>query len=972
MSDSQYFHRVSEDALIRFDSVMAWLGLEGGKHSGPEYLPLNPRRGDHSPGSFSINKATGKWSDFADDAKGGDLVSLVAYLQGIQQLAAADALADYLGLPIRAGRTDAQNRATTNAGASASATVSKLHNETRHGTAQKPSEPTAVCVMPVPDDAPPPPKTHSRHGAPAARYAYHDAAGRVNFYHDRYEPKGERKQFSPLTLWRYPGGDVRWQFKAPPDPRPIYGLDLLTAKPDAQVVIVEGEKARAAAESLLPDAVVICWQGGSQAVGKADWRALASRAVILWPDADEPGKTCMGKLAAILQNAGAASVHRVRLDRLALDPQTDENNGPTLTPGAPLASGDDAADMVARGWTAEHMALIWPKAGAVIDAESVLEALATPPATPAKQRQSNAVNNPQAPGNNGTPTRYTLNEHGLYYTEPEKAPRWVCQRLEVIARARDPHGAGWGKLVAFHNPDKQELRQVIPDAMLAGDGMELEKFFRGHGFDLAPTGRQLLRQYLIESNPEDRLRIVTSTGWHRAGNAEPVYVLPGETFGKHVEPWLYDVSGDAPKHFATRGTLDEWRENVAALCVGNSRLAFAVSTAFAAPLLYLTKDESGGFHVAGNSSDGKTSMLVAASSVAGPPREYLQRWRTTDNSLEGLAARYCDSLLPLDDLGQSDAKTVGQSIYMLSNESGKARMNDRAAMRATTKWRLLFMSTGEIGLADRMGEAGQKPRAGQELRMAEMPADAGASMGVFESIHGTATPELFARRVTEAAGKYYGTALRAWLHKLAECDHESITEQVETAAKLFIDAHLTSEAHGQAKRVARRFALVGAAGEIATTFGITGWQRGEAIKAAGRCYKDWLSKRGGESDQEQRAMLQQVRAFLEQHAESRFTSTERSEIDEKHAPRTAYRAGFRRPVSTTTGQAWEYLVLPSVWRTDVCKGFDSVAVARLMHARGWLIGTAEKDRAPRARIDIDGQGRQWVHHITHEFLEADL
>ncbi len=968
MTNGQYFQQVSEAALDQFDSVMSWLGLEGGKRSGPEYLPLNPRRGDHSPGSFSINTATGKWSDFADEAKGGDLVSLVAYLQGTKQLAAADALADYLGLPLRAGRTDAQNRATTNAGASPNAKVSRHSNEPRHGTAQKASEPAAVCVMPVPDDAPPPPKAHSRHGAPAARYAYHDDAGRVNYYHDRYEPKGERKQFSPLTLWRVPGGDVRWQFKAPPDPRPIYGLDLLAAKTDGQVVVVEGEKARTAAESLLPDAVVICWQGGSQAVAKADWRALQGRAVILWPDADNPGATCMGKLATILQGLGVASLHRVRLDRLALD-GTTKDGAPELAAGNQLANGDDAADMVARGWTAEHMALIWPKAGAVIDADSVLEALATPPA---KERQAKAANNAQATSGNSTPSRFTLNKRGLYYTEPEKAPRWVCQHVEVIARARDPHGAGWGKLVAFHNPDRQEIRQVIPDAMLAGDGMELEKFFRGHGFDLAPTGRQLFRQYLIESNPEARLRIVTATGWHRAGNAEPVYVLPGETFGKNAEPWLYDVGGDASKHFATRGTIDEWREHVAALCVGNSRLVFAVSAAFAAPLLYLTKDESGGFHVAGNSSDGKTSTLVAASSVAGPPREYLQRWRTTDNSLEGLAARYCDALLPLDDLGQSDAKTVGQSIYMLSNESGKARMNDRAAMRATTKWRLLFMSTGELGLADRMGEAGQKPRAGQELRMAEIPADAGVGMGVFENIHGTPTPELFARRVTEAAGKYYGTALRAWLHKLAECDHESITEQVENAAKLFIEAHLTSEAHGQAKRVARRFALVGASGEIATTFGITGWDRGDSIKAAGRCFRDWLSKRGGESDQEQRAMLQQVRAFLEQHAESRFTSTDRSEIDEKHAPRTAYRAGFRRPVSTVDGQAWEFFILPSVWRDDVCKGYNSVAVARLMHERGWLVGTAEKNRAPRARLDVAGQGRVWVHHITHEFLEAEI
>ncbi|WP_396190377.1 hypothetical protein, partial [Flavobacterium sp.] len=149
MSNQQYFQRVSEAALIRFDSVMGWLGLDGGKHSGPEYLPLNPRRGDHTPGSFSINKATGAWADFADEAKGGDLVSLVAYLHGVKQLAAADALADYLGLPSRPGRTDAQNRATAPANYMANASVSGTAKETRRGSTQKPSEPAAVCVMPV-------------------------------------------------------------------------------------------------------------------------------------------------------------------------------------------------------------------------------------------------------------------------------------------------------------------------------------------------------------------------------------------------------------------------------------------------------------------------------------------------------------------------------------------------------------------------------------------------------------------------------------------------------------------------------------------------------------------------------------------------------------------------------------------------------------------------------------------------------
>ncbi len=959
MSNNEFFRRVNDAALLRFEGVMSWLGLDGGKHSGPEYLPLNPRRGDHTPGSFSINKATGAWADFADDAKGGDLVSLVAYLHGVKQLAAADALADYLGLPARPGKTDAHNRATANAGGTGGAMVSGTPKKSRHGATQKPSEPAAVCVMPVPDDAPLPPKAHSRHGAPSARYAYRDAAGRVNFYHDRYEPNGERKQFSPLTLWRLPDGSMRWQFKAPPDPRPVFGLDLLAAKPEPQVVIVEGEKARAAAETLLPGAVVICWQGGAQAVAKADWRALQSRAVILWPDADDPGKTCMDKLAVMLQHAGAASVHRVRLDRLALDATTKDGK-PELVTGAPLSNGDDAADMMARGWTAAHMALVWPVAGASMDGGILFDALA-------EAKRPTPGNSD--PGPDGVPKRFILNSNGLH-TLKDGDPVWFAQTLEVLARCRDPHGTGWGKLIAFQNPDGQEVREVIPDALLAGDGAELEKYFRGHGFNLAPNGRQLLRQYLIESAPTARARIVKTTGWHRAGQSEPVFVLPSHTFGQSDESWLYDVSGDPPKHFAARGTLAEWRENVAALCVGNTRLAFAVSAAFAAPLLYLTKDESGGFHIAGNSSDGKTSALVAASSVSGPPREYLQRWRTTDNSLEGLAVRYCDVVLLMDDLGQSDARTTGQSIYMLSNEQGKARMTDQAGMRQALKWRLLFFSTGEVGLADRMGEAGQKPRAGQELRMAEIPADAGAEMGVFENIHESEAAEVFARRIVEAANKYYGTALLAWLEKISAAAPESIIEPIEAAASKFIETQLTKEAHGQAKRVARRFALVGAAGELATIFGITGWPQGEAMKAAARCFKDWLNVRGGEADQEQRAMLQQVRAFLEQHGNARFESCDR--VGDDHARGVMNRAGYRQESESAEGGATFY-ILPSVWKGEVCKGYDATSVARLMRHNGWLIGTeGEQRRTPRVQVTLKDGSRPWVIHITPGFMAADI
>ena len=91
------FAAVNRAALARLDDILArWLpgGAEGG-----EYVVRNPWRLDHQPGSFKINLRTGRWSDFAIGAKGGDPISLGAYLFGLTQLEAAKRLARMLGIP---------------------------------------------------------------------------------------------------------------------------------------------------------------------------------------------------------------------------------------------------------------------------------------------------------------------------------------------------------------------------------------------------------------------------------------------------------------------------------------------------------------------------------------------------------------------------------------------------------------------------------------------------------------------------------------------------------------------------------------------------------------------------------------------------------------------------------------------------------------------------------------------------------
>jgi hypothetical protein len=82
--------------------LMRW--LPDGKRKGREFVAKNPTRADGNPGSFSINLVTGKWSDFATGDRGGDPISLAAYLFGLSQVDAARRVADMLGLHKEASR----------------------------------------------------------------------------------------------------------------------------------------------------------------------------------------------------------------------------------------------------------------------------------------------------------------------------------------------------------------------------------------------------------------------------------------------------------------------------------------------------------------------------------------------------------------------------------------------------------------------------------------------------------------------------------------------------------------------------------------------------------------------------------------------------------------------------------------------------------------------------------------------------
>lgn len=552
---------------------------------------------------------------------------------------------------------------------------------------------------------------------------------------------------------------------------------------------------------------------------------------------------------------------------------------------------------------------------------------------------------------------FTVDDGGVWFhgfsQQGEPLPaQWICSPLHVTAQSRDATNGEWGYLLEFTDADGNPKRWAMPASMLAGDGTQYRATLLGMGLRIGAgvTAKNQLTVYIQTEKTDKRVRCTDRTGWH-----DNQYVLPDRTIGDGDETVMFQAPGGVVSQLKQRGTLDDWKREVASLCRGNDRMLFCVSAAFAGPLLHLARVPSGGFHLWGDSSSGKSTAVKVAGSVFGG-KDYPRNWRMTDNACETVAVQHSDLLLLLDEIAQVDPKVVGDTVYMLANETGKGRATQTATARKVASWRVLFLSDGEISLANHMEQAGKGTKAGHDVRMAHIPADAGKGLGVYETLHEFASGAALSDHLVCMAHQHYGTAGMAFIEYAVQYVDMLADGLGGRIGKLAVDM-CPAHSHGQVSRVATRFALVGEAGEIATRAGVTGWTAGEATEAARTCFAAWLEGRGGAGNVEHVSIIQQVSAFFQLHGDARFTWWHRAADD--HRPNTINRAGFKRLVTKEgvaiksnsdhhraygdvahpdeTEQAeTEYIVFRSIFESEICKGFNHKAVAKLLIERGLL------------------------------------
>lgn len=565
--------------------------------------------------------------------------------------------------------------------------------------------------------------------------------------------------------------------------------------------------------------------------------------------------------------------------------------------------------------------------------------------------------------------RFRLFESGLSLVRDETL-HWICAPLTIEAETRDEYG-GWGLLLAWHDRDGRPRSEIFPRELFAGDCRDIRGRLAAGGLTMAgdQKARTAFAEFLNVARSDKRARSVGRTGWHRI-DGRRVFVLPDQVVGagEHsIIPVPHDAAGAI---FGIGGTLEGWRQQVAALAEGNSRVVFAISAAFAGPLLDIAGEEGAGINLKGPSRIGKTTLLRAAASVWGGDQDqgaagYIRQWRSTGNGLEAVAAQFSDTFLVLDELGQVDGAEIADIAYMLSNGSGKTRAQRDGSSRAPTRWRILFLSSGEVGMADKAAEAKRATKTGQEIRLLDVEADAGAGWGVFEQLYDFPSADALAEALRAATRAQYGTAGRAfleWLVEQLQNNAEFVAELRDRIERLIATwLRMVPDAGAQVRSVARRFALVGVAGEFASAAGITAWPAGDAAGAARGLFQGWLTERGTPGAAEEQRAVDQLAAFISRHGPSRFEVWVPAPIEPmaatgfemEHAPaerfRPPNRAGWRRWAVNSAGDGgWTYY-LTRDGMTEALAGLDFRPALKALVEAGMIIPDRENKSMTKAR-----------------------
>lgn len=577
---------------------------------------------------------------------------------------------------------------------------------------------------------------------------------------------------------------------------------------------------------------------------------------------------------------------------------------------------------------------------AEVEGEAGATVLVPEPQHPAPERPCYAVYNCWAKTPDGE-YRAGVWYHGLKEKDGAMLPvdAWISSPLYVEAITSNA-GSDFGRLLHFRNTLGEWVSWAMPMSLLKGRGEELRGELLNMGLDIDPDGHRQLNRYIQSQRPDRRVTAATSTGWHGFG----LFIMPRQNIG--TGDAFYQSEAVCGDDFQQGGTLKGWQEAIGMACRGNPLLQLAIGTSLAGPLLFHLQRQGGGFHFVGDSSTGKSTLLQAAASCWGPGDQYPRTWRATGNGLEGVAAQRNDTLLVLDEIGEAEPREVGNIVYALANGTGKARANRLGGARQARRWRVMVLSSGELGLSALMAEGGKRAKTGQELRLLDI--NAGRDFGCWDTLGQNTMGRHLSESIQRASTSHYGHLGPEFVRLLIE----SGEAQKMSDALAAMVSKFPAES-GQESRAAERFAMVALALELAVSWRLIPMERGEASRSMVELFEGWKAARGSGVGENQ-AILSCISAFVDRHGNSSFDLLR--PVDGATLLQSRDRAGWR-----AEGADGEWIwMFTSEGLRRASPGYELARIAEALMVAGWI---TEHDIGKRQKNTRTPEGSKRLYHV---------
>lgn len=478
------------------------------------------------------------------------------------------------------------------------------------------------------------------------------------------------------------------------------------------------------------------------------------------------------------------------------------------------------------------------------------------------------ADNPKNPWNGiEIPSGYILNNSGVWKEnissikkindecegEQEKKTIKICDSVWVAARSRDYGGGNSGLILCWIDMDGIEREACIERRKLHTAGNQIAEELAYNNLSIVPGKEKELLKYLAAFTTNKTYRAVKTLGWLENPSGDLLYVSEKNTFKRENEVGEFSQeeiifqpetisSGASP--LDSKGTLEQWKNNIGIPCRGNAIPIFLQSIALSGTIVKYADTGSRGVHLSGFTSRGKTTAAQTAASVIGcaadpsyaPKLSIIKRWLATANALESLASQSTDSILVLDEIGQCPSSDLDKVIYNLFGGRGKERLSQQSQHKATRDWCTVVISTGEKTLQERLQETNSKTPAGLFVRFIDLHAEE-----VFTNYH-SEDSKIFIDKLKRDCGLFYGTPAATFIQKVIEKNknYQELRENIskgclELEVKISNGVSLSQE-HS---RVLTLFCFATLTGLWAIEWEIFPYTKEEILESAKSLFANW-------------------------------------------------------------------------------------------------------------------------------------